>query len=217
MSTLKKKPPPQVLSVLLACFVAGCCSKGGEAIEQPTCAMSCHGDATTEAPPSDTLGNTETTARGVGAHRAHLGQGKLGRAALCEECHTVPQSANAKGHYDTTSPAELTFGGVALNRGAAPSFEGDTCNNTYCHNPTSSVGSSMGGSLTAPTWTKVDGSQISCSSCHAMPPPYDEEEGGHPSIEEGKACGYCHTHVDKINQTVFLKPELHVNGEVEVF
>lgn len=41
-----------------------------------------------------------------------------------------------------------------------------------------------GGSATAPKWTQVDGTQVTCGSCHGLPPP-----APHP---EGTNCASCH-------------------------
>ncbi len=155
---------------------------------------SCHGDHTStpasnadkvNAPPFDSTGaGTATTLRGVGAHQAHLGGSTFGHVAVtCGECHLVPASVNSAGHIDTPLPAEMTFTGIA----AGSTWNGSNCS-TYCHGSTLSGG---GGTATAPQWTKVDGTQAQCTSCHGNPPPAPHTtdtncNGCHPDITTGK-------------------------------
>jgi len=205
-----------VAIVLSTWLLAGCCAKnnGPNGETAGTCAGACHGDATSEAPAADVAGHTETTHRGVGAHRAHLEQGTTSRALECNECHVVPESVGDLGHDDTQPPADLTFGGVAVKQGAVPDFDGEKCNNTYCHNPKSKIGSKpLGGDITAPSWTKVDGSQNSCgTACHALPPPYSEDTG-FLHKDPMKPCKSCHKWSGDDN--VFKDPTQHVNGVAE--
>ena len=53
----------------------------------------CHGSADNAAPPTSTLGATETTERAVGAHQRHLRPGLLRAALACDDCHVVPEPA----------------------------------------------------------------------------------------------------------------------------
>ncbi len=127
----------------------------------------------------------------------------------------MPEAVSDTGHNDTDTPADLTFGGVAIQRMEMPDFDGTNCSNTYCHNPTSKDGAmiSMGGTNDSPEWTKVDGTQNSCESCHALPPPYDEDSGkGHtPTMQN---CSACHPNIDKDN--MFAEPSTHVDGTVDL-
>jgi len=173
---------------------------------------SCHGSEENNAPPVDTQGNTETTARGVGAHQTHLAGGHdpanpIARAVLCEECHVVPQAPGDAGHYDSDLPAELTFSGVAVSYDAAPAFDGTKCANTYCHGDHFVKGNDSGGSNTQPTWTKVDGTEAACGSCHSLPPPPP-----HPLIGNTP----CSDHHSNVNPDLTFKdPSLHINGKVD--
>ncbi len=143
----------------------------------------CHGSATNNAPPQDTLGNMATSARGVGAHQAHLKDGALHKAFVCTECHVVPASIEAPGHRDTPLPAELTFGRLSKTDGATPAWTGTTCTNNYCH------GSFDGGKTTTPQWTTVNGSQAACGTCHDLSP----ATGRHRlSRHVNLACADCH-------------------------
>lgn len=160
----------------------------------------CHGDGTNLAPPPDAMGRVETTVRSVGAHRAHTSGGRFSRAVDCSDCHVVPEGVSDPGHIDET-PAEVQFGGVATREGAAPAYGGDgTCASTYCH---SSGG--RGGSVPAPNWTTVDGTQAACGACHGLPPP-----SPHP---QSQSCG-CHGSVAGPGLTI-RDPSKHVDGALQ--
>jgi predicted CxxxxCH...CXXCH cytochrome family protein len=154
---------------------------------------SCHG-GTTNAPPKDTLGNTATTARGVGAHQQHLAPNGPYKPVDCADCHRVPTSTTSVGHIDTPLPAELTF---SVRAGTAGVWNGSRCSNTYCHG------------AGAPTWTKVDGTQATCTSCHGNPPPA-------PHPQNVPDCGQCHPDVVRGSPTQFSDPLKHVDGNVDV-
>ncbi|MBI5488718.1 MAG: CxxxxCH/CxxCH domain-containing protein [Deltaproteobacteria bacterium] len=164
---------------------------------------SCHGGGGSAAPPVDTSGGTATTLRGVGAHRSHLQASDWRADIACTECHQVPATLAAPGHLDTPLPAELLWGGVATADGATPVFDGTVCSSTYCHGPTLLAG----GSLTAPSWATVDGSQAACGTCHGLPP-----EGTHPSDTR---CELCHGEVIGAGMR-FVDRTRHVNGVVDV-
>ena len=166
----------------------------------PEGCIDCHGDLTSAAPPRDTLGNVDTGAPGVGAHRSHLRNIGLFRPGRCEDCHVVPVGVDDLSHADGL-PAELVWGEIPQADGANPVYAGGTCTN-YCHGETLN-----GGSIGAPVWTTVDGSQAFCGSCHGMPP-----GGGHPQSND---CGSCHRQV-MTPAGAFLNPALHVDGIVEV-
>jgi predicted CxxxxCH...CXXCH cytochrome family protein len=161
----------------------------------------CHGDASAtgtgalaSAPPRDTLGNTVTSALGVGAHRAHVEGGPLRAGLACTECHPA---TNAASHPDGT--LSVTFGPLARGAGAAPTWNRVTagCSAVYCHGATLS-----GGTVATPVWTTVDGTAAACAACHGVPPP-----GPHPQDSQCSAChpGYTATSVD---------PATHVDGVV---
>ncbi len=158
-----------------------------------TC-TSCHGDATSAAPPSDTAGNTATTVRTVGAHRSHLQASNWRAPVLCTDCHTVPGAVSDPGHLDT-SPAELNFGPIASAHGAAPSWSGATCSN-YCHGQTLD-----GGSNVLPRWTVVDGGEAACGTCHGNPPP-----APHP---QNPVCTNCHL-------DIHVQPQKHIDGVLDL-
>jgi predicted CxxxxCH...CXXCH cytochrome family protein len=168
---------------------------------------SCHGDpsrtANAPAPPGGTNGEAETTARAVGAHQRHLSGGALRQAMACGECHAVPTSP---GHANGI--VEVTFGALAGAGGAAARWDGATCA-TYCHGATLA-----GGSLTAPSWTRVDGTQAACGTCHGLPPP---ASAGHPPVAGGvTACAGCHPGTVDASGAIVTNGGLHVNGQVDV-
>lgn len=169
----------------------------------PSC-TSCHGSAN-PAPPRDTTGQVATTFAGVGAHQAHLETGERARAVPCAECHAVPEEPLSPGHIDSALPAELAFTGAATAFGAAPVYEQGTCRETACHGAVFPKNHQSGGSHVIPEWTKVDGSQTQCGSCHGLPPPRP-----HPYPTN---CSACHENVASDNVS-FTHPELHVDGVV---
>jgi predicted CxxxxCH...CXXCH cytochrome family protein len=165
-----------------------------------TC-TSCHGDAARNnpAPPLGTRGETATTARAVGAHQQHLNDGPLRTGMQCSECHVVPTSTT---HWDGT--VELTFGPLATTGGAAPRFNGTSCSASYCH------GNFSGGiPRNAPVWTKVDGTQATCGTCHSSQPTTGHHEKHH---NKGITCGRCHTGYG----TTTVNASLHVNGKKDL-
>ncbi len=78
-------------------------------------------------------------------------------------------------------PAELSFSGVALAHGATPEFVNGSCQATSCHGAVVPGRRPFGAARnTTPTWTRVDGSQAACGSCHGIPPPPAASESRKP-------------------------------------
>lgn len=156
----------------------------------------CHGSEQNYAPPKSLTGETQTSARGVGAHQIHLTGSGLGAPVSCKECHHVPITSGDEGHIDTL-PADLTWGPLA-SMGTTPEWQAGSakCLNVYCHGESE------------PVWTVVDGTYSSCGSCHGMPPadPHTDEDD----------CEDCHEKVVGENDTI-IKPDLHINGVVDFF
>ncbi|HTQ06955.1 MAG TPA: CxxxxCH/CxxCH domain-containing protein [Polyangiaceae bacterium] len=169
-----------------------------------TC-TSCHGSAQNPAPPRDAEGNTQTTAPGVGAHQTHVLGTARSRPVPCGECHRVPENVLDPGHIDTPRPAEVVFAGVALAQDAKPVYANGTCRATSCHGAVFPNGDPSGGSNTEPVWTRVDGTQAQCGSCHGIPPP--------PPHPNPYPCHLCHQDMAE-DDTTFTHPELHVDGIV---
>jgi predicted CxxxxCH...CXXCH cytochrome family protein len=182
-------------------------------VDNPLPCNGCHGDDALDpifegtaaaAPPKDVAGNASTSFLGIGAHRAHLGPSSLTAAPVpCTECHPVPHLWN-DGHIDGL-PAEIRFGDftrrihLAYRGTSAPKpdtawdRESASCSNAYCHKP--NVKTDTAARHQSPVWTRVDGSQKQCDSCHGYPPSFTE--GGHVhttgSPYNDPPCGGCHS------------------------
>ena len=169
-----------------------CANCHGEKFDGGTSGVSCLG--------CHTAGPTAcVTCHGAGptsnAHPVHLGN-----AVTCNECHVVPTNWDDDGHilHDgvaITAPAKVTFGARAAltidpaDRAGAPSFDGTTCRNVYCHGDALHA---AGGTKSEPRWD--DASAPTCASCHGDPPP------SHARSD----CATCHPtsapHIDGIVQ-----------------
>jgi len=157
---------------------------------------SCHGDASSPAPPRDAAGRTSEALASVGAHRAHLeARHHLRGPIACTECHQVPATPKAAGHIDSALPAEVfpTIPGVgALARadGAAPVYDAATasCGSVYCHGAGTAAARDQAPSrILNPSWTGGT-SQAVCGSCHGIPP----KDGLHPLTLTLGDCVQCH-------------------------
>jgi predicted CxxxxCH...CXXCH cytochrome family protein len=168
------------------------------------CTM-CHGgtDNQTGAPPRTTWGKSSEFVR-VGAHSAHVQGGPLAGPVPCGSCHTVPADALAAGHIDGQR-ATVTFSGLAV-QGTRPTYDPTTgtCSATYCHGATI-----PGGTDTTPIWTKVDGTQAACGTCHGIPP---MQVWGHAYHD---TCTWCHYDITDDYGTKITNPALHMDGVVE--
>ncbi|HEY3494989.1 MAG TPA: CxxxxCH/CxxCH domain-containing protein [Polyangiaceae bacterium] len=173
---------------------------------EQSCSGGCHG-GDNPAPPRDVEGNVLTSAAGVGAHQTHVQGTERSRPVPCGECHVVPESVLDAGHVDTDRPAELVFSGVARAHDAAPVYANGTCRSTSCHGAVFPDYPS-GGSNTEPDWTRVDGSEAACGTCHGLPPPPP-----HPLPSPEYPCHVCHFNVAD-DDVSFVRPDLHVDGKV---
>ncbi|HET6921902.1 MAG TPA: CxxxxCH/CxxCH domain-containing protein, partial [Anaeromyxobacteraceae bacterium] len=150
-----------------------------------TTCTSCHGDpnkpATIHAaPPRDISGNTSTAAEGVGAHDQHLtGTSLRSSPVACAECHPAVTRTDhsAGGAFEVV----MIWGPLATTGGSWPVWNPGTltCSSTYCHGSTLA-----GGTIGAPLWTTVNGTQAACGACHGIPPP-------DPHLLR-QDCGTCH-------------------------
>jgi len=174
----------------------------------PEDCSSCHGSALNPAPPRDLDGLELTSSASVGAHQTHVIGTGHSRAVPCAECHLVPKNALDPGHLDSARPAEVIFSGAALAFDASPRYENGSCQNTACHGAHFASDHDSGGTNTAPSWTRVDGTQASCGTCHGLPPPPP-----HPYAALNPVCSACHEDIAADNQT-FVRPELHADGIV---
>lgn len=165
---------------------------------------SCHGSATSSAPPKDLSGDTVATAAGVGAHVVHLAASNWRRAMPCTSCHIVPTTANAPGHIDGDNRSELKFD--TLNPAAIYSAASSSCSNLYCH-------SNGRGNTGVISW--VTPGALACGSCHRLDGTGMSGDHRKHIIEEGMKCSQCHGEVINAAQ-VIINPNLHVNGVHEV-
>jgi len=163
---------------------------------------SCHGNDLNAGPPRDTAGGMDTALTGVGAHQSHLRPSDWRAPLDCMDCHTVPTAFTDVGHIDSDLPAELTWGPRAVLDGAAPDWNGTTCESTYCH------GATLDGTgvNTTPTWTAVDTGEADCGTCHGIPP----QTPSHPDRTD---CATCHPTMDAAG--AFIAPERHVDGNLD--
>ncbi len=156
----------------------------------------CHGDATSAAPPRDTLGRADAGLLTVGAHRAHVeGPHKLRGPIDCAECHRPIPTVTTPGHLDHLPPAE-TFpavtgaGTVARADGALPAYDytAGTCSKVYCHgNGAKLLTDATPGLNHTPNWLG-DETTVRCGGCHGIPP----LDAAHPVGTSLVACTKCH-------------------------
>src|SRR5205823_1119844 len=156
----------------------------------------CHGNVQSQspAPPRALTGETATTARGVGAHQAHLsGKFDISARIPCSACHVVPTVVDSPGHLDHLRPAIVKFSGLALADGAQPVWNGASCSATYCHGGGAKLSTDTGAKVRTPNWT-LGSSQNFCGSCHGAPP----EDNVHKGIFYPD-CARCHANTVSSN------------------
>jgi len=198
------------LLALAACQPARTTGRDAQASTAPC--GTCHGGADNSAPPVSTKGSSDTADVAVGAHQVHLHPGAFRKAVACDACHTVPETVGAPGHMGK-GRAAVIFGGLASARGATPAWSTATasCATTYCHG-----GTLAGGSVAAPRWTQVDGTQAACGTCHGIPPP---ASSGHPPVDAAlgqAACATCHPGTVLAGGALDVAGGQHIDGVVQV-
>ena len=139
----------------------------------------CHGDSESLNPPPNVAGETDRSARGVGAHAQHLVESDWHLSVRCNHCHTVPEDADEDGHIDEERPADVVFSGLAASRGLSAAWDGSACT-VYCHGAALGVVQN-----TSPEWTSTE--PLGCDGCHGAPP-----GAPHPASTD---CNRCHTDV----------------------
>ena len=124
----------------------------------------------------------------------------------CASCHVVPNAIHDPGHLDGT--VRVAFSGRALDRGAAPSWDGRSCSSVACH------GAGLRDPVAAPVWTDTSGAARACGACHGIPP---------TQHTASVACGRSECHGSEVAGNAqgipFITPSgkaLHVDGIVEL-
>ncbi len=218
----------------VTCMNSGCHVDVTNTPRSPESCNTCHGNfsapasnSLASAPPRDVLGDTVTTARGVGAHQKHLVTNTIGVAVKCQECHSVPTQLSSPGHLGTL-PAEVAFNGplATMTTGSGtfvpkPSYNPSSlrCSNTYCHgnwtlrkatSPSqfAYTDSVMAGSNYSPAWTNGS-ADAACGSCHGLPPK------GHIAVPLS-TCGSCHFGIVSTDGKI-IDESKHINGKINVF
>lgn len=207
-------------SVSPGCTSSGCHSVAGG----PAACTTCHGNFGTAgkgAPPEDLDGNSETSAQGVGAHQAHLGEKEISDNVYCTDCHIMPEAWNSEGHLGSDGAAEVLFSGdVNSNAASTPSYDyaGGSCANTYCHgnfvfrksessNQYAYEADQMTGNMLTMKWTDGDDA-AECGTCHDLPPK------GHVAYDISE-CSACHGEVVN-GEGEIVNTALHINGKINV-
>lgn len=197
----------------------------------PEACNTCHGSSASIAPPKDLSGNTQTSARGVGAHQKHLKTSAISGGFHCSTCHQPPESFSDPIHIDLTSPGaavvfsdSLAYTKSSENHFPNPTYDRTTgsCADTYCH------GSFDGGNQNnVVVWTASN--QAQCGSCHG-----DRTTGNPLPVEEHvrgdliQNCQGRHFIQDSTGQRMPVAerlsdgtyridiPAVHVNGKLDL-
>jgi predicted CxxxxCH...CXXCH cytochrome family protein len=201
---MRLAPRAAALGIAVLAGFAAC----GEARQRPVgvdgCVL-CHGGtAGNAAPPLSTLGSSDTTDPAVGAHQSHVNGGSMRGPIGCAECHVVPSRTD-----HANGATSVVFGPLARAHGANPVYTRatGTCASTYCHGATLGAG----GTLQVPVWTKVDGTQAACGTCHAIPP-----LPPHPQGSIVASCRLCHPATIRADGTIDVEGGHHVDGVLDV-
>lgn len=182
----------------------------------PNCS-SCHGSVQSPAPPRDLSGNVSPSARGVGAHQAHVvGKALISAPIACGICHQVPTQVDSPGHLDHPRPAVVTFSGLAVADGAAPAWNGASCSATYCHGGGAKLAGDGAATVRTPVWTATT-PQAFCGSCHGAPPANAQHAGiTFPD------CARCHSSTVSPTGLILVsgppdaRTSTHLNGVIDV-
>lgn len=200
----------------------------------PESCNTCHGSSTNIAPPKDLSGNTETSARGVGAHQKHLKAATQSAGYHCATCHQPPASFSDPVHIATPiEGAPIVFsdslaykksGESGVLHSPNPQYDRTTasCSGIYCH------GSFEGGNQNnIVIWNASD--QARCGSCHGDPgtgDPLPREEHVKGTLIQN--CQGCHFVQNSTGQRLPVAerlpngtyqidiPAAHVNGKLNL-
>lgn len=180
----------------VTCAVAGDTGATTGPCNAVAACAACHGSGDRGVPPPDLQGNTDTTARGVGAHAAHLAGSATAAAVGCWSCHVETLDADRPGHGDGVVDVVWSAALTAPMHGVTPVWDPVAL--------TCTVGCHLQGT---PVWTEVGAGHGACGSCHALPP----DSPGHPYVFE---CELCHGSTIGPGLEI-VNPANHVNGVVD--
>jgi predicted CxxxxCH...CXXCH cytochrome family protein len=140
----------------------------------------------------------------TGAHASHQ-NATLTAPLDCANCHVVPSAVLDPVHLDGT--VHVTFGELAVARGASPSWDGARCAGVACH------GANLADPAAVPAWNDATAAQAACGACHGIPP-----TGHTPSIDCSRAD--CHgaevaNGTDGAPSITAAGKALHIDGIVE--
>lgn len=203
----------------------------------PEACNTCHGEfgnPSQVAPPKDLYGNTSTTNKGVGAHTTHLNESNLTMTYECSACHPGdPNSENFFIQHIGAPPADIKFSDFAsLTSLPSYNFKNYTCANVYCHGnfefaksassfPFVYTADKMEGNKYSPLWTKVDGTQAKCGTCHGELDANGDLVTAVPKGHVASAitgCVNCHTGIiDNQGNITEAGKSKHINGQKNVF
>ena len=189
----------------------------------------CHGSASSPAPPLDLQGNSDTSAVGVGQHQRHVTAPLLGiRGPIqCSECHQVPANVLSPGHFDlghspgtvasaAVFPNVAGSGTLARAQSASPAWDPSltTCSGAYCHGGGEPLNTDRTpGIQQTPNWVSPDNGECG-STCHGIPPQFS----GHPTGVTRTGCVACHAKtIDANGNIIFtsvsgVPTTTHMNG-----
>jgi predicted CxxxxCH...CXXCH cytochrome family protein len=141
----------------------------------------------------------------TGAHASHRAP-TIASPVDCASCHPTYDSPAAPGHLDGV--AHVVFGPRALDRGAMPAWDGQSCAGVACHGA-----GLQGAPLVVPSWQDTTGAASQCGACHGIPPLQHT-----PSTDCGRSD--CHTgEIKRAGGLLSVSPEgraRHIDGLIEV-
>jgi predicted CxxxxCH...CXXCH cytochrome family protein len=139
------------------------------------------------------------------AHPAHESP-TISAPVACASCHPVPASIEDPVHLDGV--VHVAFSGLALARGAAPSYDGATCASVACHGAVLPDVPAV-----VPAWADPSGAASQCGACHGIPPSQHT-----PS----KSCDQANCHAGEVVIDALGVPSitaagtaLHINGVID--
>jgi predicted CxxxxCH...CXXCH cytochrome family protein len=129
------------------------------------------------------------------AHPAHRDP-TISEPTACASCHPVPTTITDPTHLDGV--VHVTFGGLAVARGAAPVWNGVSCVSVACH------GANLPDPAGVPVWTDTSGAASQCGACHGVPP------SDHTA---SKSCNLSVCHGPEVAISAQGVPSISASGE----